>query len=152
MFVQGKSRTIFFPSNTLIYGISRDGSKNFNIHTCEHMILGQLRMGAHQAKNAPLITMALTTHWFLSGLLSCLACCFSVDHRRGGGLKMQVGEITLLPLLDYLPTIGLSYSLIDIIKMIYCSTDANMSDNYFVTQQWRWAFSSRNRKCKFITI
>ena len=33
---------------------SRDGSKNFNIRTCEHMILGQLRMGARQAKNAPL--------------------------------------------------------------------------------------------------
>ena len=29
-------------------------AKNFNIRTCEHMILGQLRMGAHQAKNAPL--------------------------------------------------------------------------------------------------
>ena len=54
MFVEGKSRTVFFPSNTLIYGISRDGSKNFNIRTCEHMILGQLRMGARQAKNAPL--------------------------------------------------------------------------------------------------
>ena len=35
-------------------GISRDGSKNFNIHTCEHMILCQLRIGARQAKNAPL--------------------------------------------------------------------------------------------------
>ena len=55
MFVLGKSKTIFFPSNTLIYGISRDGSKNFNIRTCEHMILCQLRMGARQAKNAPLI-------------------------------------------------------------------------------------------------
>ena len=44
-----------FPSNTLIYGISRDGSKDFNIRTCEHMILSQLRMGARQAKNAPLI-------------------------------------------------------------------------------------------------
>ena len=54
MFVWGKSKTIFFPSNTLIYGISRDGYKNFNIRTCEHMILGQLRMGARQAKNAPL--------------------------------------------------------------------------------------------------
>ena len=43
-----------FPSDTLIYGIPRDSSKNFNIHTCEHMILGQLRMGARQAKNAPL--------------------------------------------------------------------------------------------------
>ena len=46
----------YFPSNTLIYGISRDGSKNFNIRICEHMILSQLRMGARQAKNAPLIT------------------------------------------------------------------------------------------------
>ena len=55
MFVSGKSKTIFFPSNTLIYGISRDGSKNFNIRTCEHMILGQLRIGARQAKNAALL-------------------------------------------------------------------------------------------------
>ena len=45
---------MFFPSNTLIYGISRDGSKNFNICTCEHMILGQLTMGARQTKNVPL--------------------------------------------------------------------------------------------------
>ena len=28
MFVKGKSRKIFFPSNTLIYGISRDSSKS----------------------------------------------------------------------------------------------------------------------------
>ena len=48
-----------FPSNTLIYGVSRDGSKHFNICTCEHMILGQLRMGACQAKNAPLINAFL---------------------------------------------------------------------------------------------
>ena len=27
---------------------------NLDIRTCEHMILGQLRMGARQAKNAPL--------------------------------------------------------------------------------------------------
>ena len=46
-----------FPSNTLIYGISRDGSKNFNIRTSEYMILGKLRMGARQAKNAPLCTV-----------------------------------------------------------------------------------------------
>ena len=25
------------------------------MHNCEHMILGQLRMGARQAKNAPLV-------------------------------------------------------------------------------------------------
>ena len=37
-------------------GIFRDGSKNFNIRTCVHMILGQLRIGARQAKNAPLST------------------------------------------------------------------------------------------------
>ena len=54
MFVSGKSRTIFSPSNTLIYGISHDGSNNFNVRTCEHMILGQLTIGGRQAKNAPL--------------------------------------------------------------------------------------------------
>ena len=42
-----------------MYGISRDGYKIFNIRTCEHMILGQLRMGARQAKNAPLIPKQL---------------------------------------------------------------------------------------------
>ena len=52
MFVEGKSRTVFFPSDTLIYSISRDGSKNYNIRTCEH--LGQLRMGARQTNHAPL--------------------------------------------------------------------------------------------------
>ena len=46
MFVEGKSRTVFFPSDTLIYGICRDGTKNYNIRACEHLILGQLRMGA----------------------------------------------------------------------------------------------------------
>ena len=54
MFVSGKSRTIFFPSNTLIYGISRDGSKNFNIRTCEHMILSQLRIRARATTYAAL--------------------------------------------------------------------------------------------------
>ena len=54
MFVEGKSRTVFFPSDTLIYGISRDSSKNYNIRTCEHMILGQLRMRARQTNYAPL--------------------------------------------------------------------------------------------------
>ena len=54
MFVYGKSRTVFFLSDTFIYGISRDGSNFFNIRTCEHMILGQLSLGAHQTKNAPL--------------------------------------------------------------------------------------------------
>ena len=40
-------------------GLSGDGSKNFNIRTCEHMILGQLRMCARQTKNAPLQAGAL---------------------------------------------------------------------------------------------
>ena len=54
MFVERKSRTVFFHSDTLIYAISRDGSKNYNLRTCEHMILGQLRMGARQTNYAPL--------------------------------------------------------------------------------------------------
>ena len=29
------------------------------IRTCEHMILGQLRMGARQAKNAPLVPIGV---------------------------------------------------------------------------------------------
>ena len=41
---KGGQEQSFFPSKTLIYGISRDDSKNFNIRTCEHMILGQLRI------------------------------------------------------------------------------------------------------------
>ena len=55
MFVEGKSRTVFFPSDTLIYGISRDGFKKFNKCTRELLILGQLRMRARQTKNAPLL-------------------------------------------------------------------------------------------------
>ena len=51
---KGSQEQSFFPSGNIIYGISRDGSKNFNKRTCEHMILGQLRMRARQAKNAPL--------------------------------------------------------------------------------------------------
>ena len=48
MFVSGNERTVFFPSDTLIYGISRGCCRNFNIRTCEHMILGQLIMGARK--------------------------------------------------------------------------------------------------------
>ena len=51
---KGSQEQSFFPSDTLIYGISRDGSKNFNIRTCEYMIIGQLRMGARQTKDASL--------------------------------------------------------------------------------------------------
>ena len=47
--------SIFFPSNTLIFlAFLVTVLKKFNIRTCEHMILGQLRIGARQAKNAPL--------------------------------------------------------------------------------------------------
>ena len=53
MFKESQEQS-FFPSDTLINGISRDGSKNFNIRTFEHMTLSQLRMGARQTKNAPL--------------------------------------------------------------------------------------------------
>ena len=55
MFVEGKSRTVFFPSDTLIFGICHDGTKNYNIRACEHLILGQLRMGARSAIYAPLM-------------------------------------------------------------------------------------------------
>ena len=55
MFVEGKSKTVFFPSDTLIYGICRDGTKNNNIRACEHLILGQFRMGARSAIYAPLL-------------------------------------------------------------------------------------------------
>ena len=60
MSVEGKSRIVSFPSDTLIYGICRDGSKNYNIRTCEHKILGQLRMGARQTNYAPLIYSKLS--------------------------------------------------------------------------------------------
>merc|ERR1711978_736725 len=52
---KGSQKTILFPSNTLIYGISRDGSKNFNLRTWEHMILGQLRIGARSTTYAALL-------------------------------------------------------------------------------------------------
>ena len=67
MFVEGKSRTVFFPSDTRIYGISRDGSKNYDIRTCEHMILGQLRMGARQTNYAPLADISFH-------------CCLSISY------------------------------------------------------------------------
>ena len=56
---KGGQEQSFFPSYTLIYGISRDGSKNFNIRTCEDMILGQLRMRARQTKSAGVPTNIL---------------------------------------------------------------------------------------------
>ena len=62
MFVEGKSKTVFFPSDTLIYGICRDGTKNNNIRACEHLILGQFRMGARSAIYAPLGTAGAKMH------------------------------------------------------------------------------------------
>ena len=41
---KGSQEQSYFPLKTLIYGISSDGYKNLNIRTCEHMILGQLRI------------------------------------------------------------------------------------------------------------
>ena len=77
MFVEGKSITVFFPSDTIIHGISRDSSKNYNIRTCEHMILGQLRMGARQTNYAPLLTV-----WVKSVLVICRPKLFIQDFRR----------------------------------------------------------------------
>ena len=57
--------TIIRYANTLIYGISRDSSKNLNIRTCEHMIPGQLTMGARQTKNASLLTVVHSCTIFL---------------------------------------------------------------------------------------
>ena len=62
MFVEGKSKTVFFPSDTLIYGICRDGTKNNNIRACEHLILGQFRMGARSAIYAPLPEVSIITN------------------------------------------------------------------------------------------
>ena len=67
--LQGKSRTIFFPSDTLIYGISCGCCRNFNIRTCEHMILGQLRIRTHQTENAPLYTGIKVAYWGTHSIL-----------------------------------------------------------------------------------
>ena len=58
--------------DTLIYGISSDGSKNFNIRTCEHMILGQLRIWARTTTYA-----ALLGSWWDP-------CCGVLRRRRRG--------------------------------------------------------------------
>ena len=54
MFVEVNEEQSFFLETLNIYGICRDGSKNYNIRACEHMILGQLRMGARHTIYAPL--------------------------------------------------------------------------------------------------
>ena len=71
MFVEGKSKTVFFPSDTLIYGICRDGTKNNNIRACENLILGQFRMGARSAIYAPLLKCGPWVHWTIGLLVDC---------------------------------------------------------------------------------
>ena len=56
-----------FPSNTLIYGISRDGSKNFNLRTWEHMILSQLRIGARSTTYAALAEVEIEQVEWVAG-------------------------------------------------------------------------------------
>ena len=70
---------------TLIYSISRDGSKNFNLHTCEHIILGQLRIGARPAKNAALPPIVTAGRFLLQehppdnrDIVHCEAMCRSI--------------------------------------------------------------------------
>ena len=87
--LQGKSRIIFFPSNTLIYGISRDGSKNFNICTCEHMILGQLRIWARPATYA-----ALDRTWPYLRRTLIMLCWADSTLRLVGGLGNATKEVS----------------------------------------------------------
>ena len=80
-----KSRTVFFPSDTLIYAICCDGSKNYNIRACEHMILGQLRMGARHTIYAPLVLINLCKyHW-----LDITACLIQI----GTNQKVNCGSV-----------------------------------------------------------
>ena len=96
---KGRSRTIFFPSKTLIYGISRDDSKKFNIRTCEHMILGQLRIGARATTYAALIflfiplpsVIPIEVGVFLSALL-----LFSGSNQRSRDKVAQLHLISIL--------------------------------------------------------
>ena len=58
------------------YGISRDSSKNFIKCICEHMILGELSMGACQTQNAPLLKICEVKktdfHMFDSFISDCV--------------------------------------------------------------------------------
>ena len=51
---EGNSQQSFF-LQALLFTAFLVTVLNINIRTCEHMILGQLSMGARQAKNAPLV-------------------------------------------------------------------------------------------------
>ena len=67
---------MFCPPNTLIYGISCDGSKKFNIRTCEHMIPGQLRIWARTTTSAALAVV--TKSWTKCGP----SCIFPLSHTK----------------------------------------------------------------------
>ena len=100
MFVDGKSRTVFFPSDTLIYGISRGGLKNYNIRTCEHMILGQLWMGARQTNCAPLgivpVGKNVSNYWIYKSQTQCAGIFtdvhFLVSILEGVGTYVRWGQ------------------------------------------------------------
>ena len=56
----------FFPfKHSFIYGISRDGSKKFNLRTCEHMIPSQLRIWARTTTYAALCSAYFPSCIFL---------------------------------------------------------------------------------------
>ena len=72
-----ENREMFSCSPTQVRSDSQRTSKIFNICTCEHMILGQLTIGARQAKNAPLIVQLYTAfslglHFLSQPSISCL--------------------------------------------------------------------------------
>ena len=66
------------------YGISRDGSKNFNLRTYEHMILGQLRIWARQTTYAALSLPMSVTDWLSHELvedwMNWLKCADQADY------------------------------------------------------------------------
>ena len=68
-----------FPSDTLIYGICRDGSKNYNIRTWEHMTRGQFRLGARATINVALMVITIQKslqRWLQRWLLRTLQRCY----------------------------------------------------------------------------
>ena len=69
--------TLIFTEKTQMFQIVG----NLDIRTCEHMFLGQLRMGARQAKNAPL-GFICSNLGFVYILLLCLYQCFNKSALR----------------------------------------------------------------------
>ena len=64
MFVEGKSRTVFFRLQTLLFTAFLATVQKIITYACEHMILGQLRMGARQTNYAPLFSHIHNFGWF----------------------------------------------------------------------------------------